>query len=157
MMYLGPGGSRKTYRSEARAKMYNTGQGNGKQYHPVLLWWPDNGQWPVGGEDDYMETDIGDPSLNVFIHHPNQGSGSAQSSVTKTLDLTQWHNYAIERSAQGIKGWIDGAQWFNFTLAETNGQVPGPMSPTIQLDSTGDPPYKEAKFDVAWLRLYAAP
>jgi hypothetical protein len=150
-------GSSVTYRDEARVRLYNTASDSGSQYHPVLIRWPNSDVWPQGGEDDYMETNIGSTGVQAFIHWPNQSSGSAQSSASKTIDITQWHNYAIERSSTGIKGFIDGVQWFSFTLAQTNGQVPGPMHPTIQLDNFGGTTHRVAKMDVAWYRMYNSP
>lgn len=146
-----------TYRDEARVRMYATGGGSGSQYHPVLIRWPDSDEWPEGGEDDYMETDIGDPGVSTFIHHPNQSSGSAQSHAEVEVDITQWHNYAIERSDTHITGYLDGKQWFQFTVEETNGQVPGPMHPTFQMDNFGGDSHFEAKFEIEWYRIYAAP
>lgn len=146
-----------TYRIEARMRVYNTDAGSGEQYHPVLIMWPDSDSWPQGGEDDYCEFDVGDREVSAFIHHPNQGSGSEQSSASKTIDPTQWHNYAFERTAARVTGWIDGVQWFSFSVAETNGPVPGPMHPTIQMDNFGGSSHREANQDVAFVRIYGRP
>ena len=149
------GGSSKTFRVEARMRLYNVGTGSGSQYHPVLIMWPDSDEWPQGGEDDYAETDIGSGQMEVFIHWPGN-DGSAQSSASKKLDITQWHNYAVERSAAAVTGWIDGEQWFRFT-----GQVlpiPGPMHATIQLDCfDSKAKMQPANQDVDWIRFYAPP
>lgn len=146
-----------TYRAEARMRVYNTDAGSGSQYHPVLIHWPDSDDWPRGGEDDWAETDVGSGRMECFIHHPNQGSGSAQHTASKQLDITQWHNYAIERTAQKVTGWIDGVQWFSFTVAETNGPPPGPMHPTVQLDNFGGSVHQPANQDLAWFRIYGRP
>lgn len=146
--YHGPGASRKTYRSKCKARM------SGARGHPVLIWWPDNDAWPVGGEDDYMETDLNSNGVGAFIHHPNQNSGGEQSSGHWNGDHTQWHIYAFERSATQVTGWVDGVKFFSFTVAETNGGPPGNMHPTIQLDQETS---SDARFEIDYLRIYAAP
>lgn len=117
--------------------------------------WPDSDEWPQGGEDDYAETDIGSGQMEVFIHWPGN-DGSAQSTASKKLDITQWHNYAVERSGSAVTGWIDGEQWFRFTGQVLN--VPGPLHPTIQLDCfDSKAKMQPANQDVDWIRIYAPP
>lgn len=146
-----------TYRVECRARMYNTGSASGAQYHPVLIMWPNSDQWPQGGEDDYSECDIGNAGVEWFIHHPNQSNGGAQSSGSWSGDITQFHNYAMERSDSGVKIYVDGVQVASYSLNELNGQVPGPMHPTIQLDNFGGSPHQPANQEVKWLRIYTRP
>lgn len=147
--------SNTVYRVEVRMRVYATGSG-GTPYHPVLIMWPNSDQWPQGGEDDYAETDIGSPTMDVFIHWPNQSSGSAQSTASVTTDITQWHNWAIERSATAVTGWLDGVQWFKFTNSSVLG-VPGPMHPTIQLDDVASGATQPANMDIDWIRIYNPP
>lgn len=138
-------------------RVYNTGTGGGgSQYHPVLIMWPDSDQWPQGGEDDYVEFDVGMAGVETFIHHPNTSSVD-QHFASKAIDPTVFHNYAIERGPARVKGWIDGVEWFNWSVAELNGQVPGPMHPTIQLDNFGGSEHRPANQDVAWIRIYGRP
>jgi hypothetical protein len=148
------GHGRRYVRVEMRARMYETNPGSGgNQYHPVLLMWPDSEQWPQGGELDWMETDIGAPGVDAFIHHPTQ-SGVVQDHYSKTIDITQWHNYAMEWTSTGIRGYIDGVMWFNDT--NSSAQPPGPMHQTIQLDNFGGSSHRPANLDVAWFRAYEA-
>lgn len=155
--YVGPNRSAKLYRDEIRARVFATGAGSGEQYHFVGIRWPDSDQWPQGGEDDFVEGDVGDAGVSHYIHHPNQGSGSAQSSGSKNLDITKWNTYSCERSSSGIKVFVNGEVVGNYSLSQTNGQVPGPMHGTLQLDNFGGSSHKEARFEIEYYRIYAPP
>lgn len=146
-----------TYRVEVRAKMEGDGSPGEKYHFVALIMWPNSDAWPSGGEDDVCEGDIGDGGVQWFIHHPNQNDGGSQSSASWQGDITQYHNYAIERSGSGVKIFVDGQQVASYTLDETNGQVPGPMHPTIQLDNFGGSPHQPADLKVKWLRIYTRP
>lgn len=148
-------GSSKVYRDEVRMQIVaDDPNGTGAHYHPVLIRWPDGDDWPRGGEDDFAECNEGDKSMGAFIHHPNQSSGSSQSSASKTLDITQWHNYACERTDKTITGWIDGVQWFKFTVDETNGPPPGKLHLCLQSDNFGGTPHRPSKMNIMWVRMY---
>jgi len=126
---------------------------SGTKGHPVLIWWPDSDKWPSGGEDDYMEMDLGG-GFGAFIHHPNQNSPGAQHHASWGGDPKQWHTIAFERSSTATTCWMDGAKVYSFSVADTNGPPPGPMHPTIQLDQTTS---ADARFEIDYLRLYASP
>ncbi len=98
------------------------------QYHPVLLLWP-QGKWPQGGEVDFAETTSASSGVSFFLHY---SSSNKQKSADKPLDLTQWHNYAVEWVDGRITGFIDGQQWFQSTDRST--LPPGQMHVAIQLD-----------------------
>jgi Glycosyl hydrolases family 16 len=120
-----------------------------KQYHPVLLLWP-QGEWPQGGEVDFAETTSASPDVNFFLHY---SSSNKQKDADKTLDLTQWHNYAVEWVDGRITGYIDGQQWFQSTDPST--LPPGQMHLAIQLDyfpEGGSP--KPTEMDVDFVRIY---
>jgi hypothetical protein len=121
------------------------------RYHPVLLLWPEAEDWPVGGEVDYAETNTAAGDVDFFLHY------SAQNRTThaaKVLDLTQWHNYAVEWTPTSIKGYIDGVQFFSDTV--TSHLPPRAMHQTIQLDwfPNGTTPTAESRMNVAWVRIY---
>lgn len=126
---------------------------SGNAYHPVLLAWPASDKWPSGGEYDFAETDIGDPGVDAFIHHPTQ-SGVVQDHYAKTLDMTVWHNYALDWTPGHVRGYIDGVLWFDDT--SPGAQAPGPMHLTIQLDDLDGTHQQAAHMDVDWARIYAA-
>ncbi|NMI01315.1 glycoside hydrolase family 16 protein [Pseudonocardia sp. K10HN5] len=139
--------SRKYGKWEMRAKF----PAGDSQYHPVLILWPSEVDWPQGGEIDFAETTSASTDVSFFLHY---GASNSQKYAKKTLDITQWHNYAVEWTPQGITGYIDGEQWFQSTDPGT--LPPGPMHATIQLDyfpDGGSP--KPTQMYVAWMRMYS--
>jgi hypothetical protein len=121
-----------------------------KQYHPVLILWPDAENWPEGGEIDFAETNSAAKDVSFFLHY---NPSNSQVSDNKDLDITQWHNYAVEWVDGRITGYIDGQKWFESTNGDT--MPPGKMHPTIQLDyfpDGGDP--KPSQMLVDFMRVY---
>jgi hypothetical protein len=119
------------------------------QYHPVLILWP-NGSWPEGGEVDFAETNSAASDVNFFLHY---SSSNQQKYAKKNLDLTQWHNYAVEWVDGRITGYIDGQKWFESTDEST--LPPDKMHATIQLDyfpDGGSP--SPTEMDVDYMRIY---
>lgn len=123
------------------------------RYHPVLLLWPDAEDWPVGGEVDYAETTAASSGVEFFLHYSAQ---NRQTSASKVVDLTQWHNYAVEWTPTGIRGYVDGVQFFSDT--DPSHLPPRAMHQTIQLDwfPSGATPTTPSSMNIAWVRLYAA-
>ncbi|HEX9226888.1 MAG TPA: family 16 glycosylhydrolase [Arthrobacter sp.] len=122
------------------------------EYHMVALLWPDSRNWPCDGEIDYAETP-GDWSVIKFFHH--YGCSNSQTSATMALDVTEFHNYALDWSPNGIVGYVDGVKWFEDN--DPAHQPPGPMHQTLQLDWFPDDSAKgAAEMRVDWVRVYAA-
>lgn len=122
----------------------------GDQYHPVLLLWPDAEDWPAGGEVDYAETAAGADSISFFLHYSAQ---NRQTQASRRIDLTAWHNYAVEWTNSCITGYVDGAQWFRD--CDRSHLPPRSMHQTIQLDyfpSGGSP--RRTEMQVDWVRIY---
>jgi hypothetical protein len=120
------------------------------KYHPVLILWPDSGDWPCGGEVDYSEG-TKDTSVVNFFHH--YSCANSQTHASKAIDATQWHNYAVEWTAKGIVGYLDGVEWFRDT--DPAHQPPGSMHQTIQLDWFPDgTATKATTMNVDWMRVY---
>lgn len=118
------------------------------QYHPVLLLWPSEVAYPAGGQVDFAETDSAAKDVSFFLHY-----GSSQRYTTRAVDITRWHTYAVEWTAQGMTGYLDGEQWFASTDRGT--LPPGAMYPTIQLDyfpDGGSP--RPTEMDIDWMRVY---
>ncbi|MBL8925104.1 MAG: glycoside hydrolase family 16 protein [Pseudonocardia sp.] len=117
-------------------------------YHPVLLLWPQDGG-SDDGEVDFAETTSAADSVSFFLHH---GSGD-QKVAEKQIDLTQWHNYAVEVTSRGVTGFLDGQKWFESTDPDTLPR--GPVHPVIQLDwfPKGDSP-EPSELQVDWMRIY---
>lgn len=144
------------YRAEIRCRVYASGGGSGSQYHPVLILWPDNDQWPAGAEYDFFETDIGDDGYGIFMHLPNH-TPYRQDHVSVTKDITNWHNYAVEwnPAAQTLKSWCDGVQVYSGSGRVA--QAPGPMHLTVQLDNFGGSSHINARMECAYVRIYNRP
>ena len=122
------------------------------EYHIVSILWPDSGNWPCDGEVDYAETN-GDWNTIKFFHH--YSCGNKLTSGYKALDVSQFHNYAVDWSANGVVGYVDGVKWFEDS--DPAHQPPGSMHQTLQLDwfpdGTANGP---GEMRVDWVRVYAA-
>lgn len=120
------------------------------EYHPVLLLWPDSENWPCDGEVDYAEGVDDTTKMNTYLHY---SCSNLQTSSSRVIDTTQWHNYAVEWTPAHIKTYIDGV--LLHTDTNTSHLPPGPMHSTIQLDwfpdaTTTNPSWME----VDWTRVY---
>jgi licheninase len=125
------------------------------EYHPVLLLWPDGGRKPENQcmEIDYSES-TGNPAIvSFFLHHDCSGG---QTVARRAVDLTQWHNYAVEWTADHVIGYLDGQVWF---IDQDPAHVPRwPAHQTIQLDWFPDgTATRRSWMEVDWWRMYAAP
>lgn len=92
------------------------------KYHPVALLWPSDPAnysarcWEI----DFVEG-LGDKTKVNFFNHYNCPS-SVQTYKSKTLDMTQWHAYALKWTNTGVVGYIDGVEWFrDSNLSHTPG------------------------------------
>ncbi|RJT78371.1 DNRLRE domain-containing protein [Arthrobacter cheniae] len=122
------------------------------EYHLVSILWPDSGNWPCDGEVDFAET-TGDWNVIKFFHH--YACSNSQTSAFKALDVSQFHNYAVDWSPKGIVGYIDGVKWFEDT--DPAHQPPGSMHQTLQLDWFPNSTANGAgEMRVDWVRVYAA-
>jgi len=121
------------------------------RYHPVLILWPDAEDFPVGGEVDYAETTTAASKIDFFLHYSSQNK---TTTASRAVDLTSWHNYAVEWTPTGIRGYIDGVQFFS-DLDPTH-LPPRSMHQTIQLDwfPSGAAPTTPSSMNVAWVRIY---
>jgi hypothetical protein len=147
-------------RWEVRARSQAVGTNNGRQYHPVLIVWPDSDKWPDDGEYDYLENSSpGEQCAGAFMHYPTS-TVQQQSAQKCGVDLTQWHNFAFEWTPQHVTGYIDGVQWFSFSETFQPHCIqcaPGPMHQTIQLDNFFGNNMQQATLDVDWARVYSIP
>lgn len=118
-----------------------------RQYHPVLILWRESGG-KENGEIDFAETTSASDDVSFFLHY-----GKEQDYAKKKIDITQWHNYAVEWVDGRVTGYIDGEKWFESTDEEK--LPPGRMHPTIQLDyfpDGGSP--KPTEMHVDYMRIY---
>lgn len=124
------------------------------RYHPVLLLWPTDVEWPGGGEIDFAETASSSGTVAFFLHH---GADNSQLYAERTLDTTQWHDYAVEWTENRVTGYVDGQKWFEST--DPNTLPPGNMQAVVQLDwfADADPatgPAAPSEMQVDHVRLY---
>jgi hypothetical protein len=101
--------------------------------HYVLLLWPDQEDWPQGGEYDFFEESGGATSNKFWLHCPTSSGGNC-ASASPNVDARQWHSIGMEWTPSGVKGYVDGNQNLNYTGAS----APRPMDLCIQLDWFGD-------------------
>lgn len=142
-------GHRRYGRWEARMRT-NT---RDPEYHPVLLLWPDSGDWPCDGEVDYGEGTSKVARMNFFLHY---SCSNAQTYASRKVDTTRWHNYAVEWTPDAIVGYLDGVEWFRDTNPAH--QPPGRMHQTVQLDWFPDgTTTTRSRMKVDWVRVYDAP
>jgi hypothetical protein len=121
------------------------------EYHPVLILWPDT-KSSTCAEIDYAESTSETALVKFFLHYACSGSGK-QTYATKTVDTTQWHNYAVEWTPTGITGYIDGAK--TFTDTNPAHQPSGTMHQTLQLDWFPDgSSLAPSQMQVDWVRVY---
>jgi hypothetical protein len=121
------------------------------EYHMVAILWPDSEDWPCDGEIDYAETTGSFSTVHFFNHY---SCSNLQTQGSMAIDVTQWHNYAVDWSPAGIKGYIDGVLWFEDN--DPTHQPPGSMHQTLQLDWFPDASADgTATMDVEWVRVYA--
>ncbi|MEJ8670310.1 glycoside hydrolase family 16 protein [Streptomyces sp. MS1.AVA.1] len=88
-------------RWEARVRSRATAPDNGRQYHPLLILWPDSNRHPEDGEYDYLENGApGEQCAEAFLHYPHPEGVPVQQEFAQRcgVDLTQWHNVAVERT-----------------------------------------------------------
>ncbi|WP_277525767.1 glycoside hydrolase family 16 protein [Arthrobacter sp. ES3-54] len=122
------------------------------KYHPVLILWPNNNTSPNCAEIDYAEGSTNTTQIKFFLHYACGGS-NFQTTAAKTIDTTQWHNYAVEWTPAGITGYIDGVK----TFSDTNrAHLPSMgMHQTLQLDWFPDgSATKPSQMQVDWVRVY---
>ena len=123
------------------------------KYHPVLILWPSNDDWPCGGEIDFSEGTSADIRRTGFYYH--YGCTNKQTQVSIPNDTSVWHTYAVQWTRYGVTGYIDGRVWFQDY--DTSHLPYGPMHLTMQLDwfPEAGKATKDTWMFVDWVRQYA--
>lgn len=149
-------------RWEARVRSQATSADNGRQYHPLLILWPDSDRWPEDGEYDYLENGApGEDCAEAFIHYPHDADAPVQQEHAEKcgVDLSQWHNIAVEWTPDHVTGFVDGEEWFSFSGGANDVrdciQCAPSMHQTIQLDNFYGDDLQTAVYEVDWARVYA--
>jgi beta-glucanase (GH16 family) len=100
----------------------------------LLLLWPVEENFPVGGEIDWMENMSDDrQETSFFLHY---GADNQQEYGSVQHDATQWSAWALEWTPEKITAFVNGKEWYSTT--ETDHFPPGAMNMTMQLDYFGD-------------------
>lgn len=123
------------------------------EYHPVLILWPDTGgNKTTEAEIDYAESTSDTGRVKFFLHYGKAGT-KTQTSASKVIDMTVYHNYAVSWTPSAVVGYIDGVEWFRDSKP---GHVPTmPMHQTLQLDWFPDgTALTLSRMDVDWTRAY---
>ncbi|MEV8378911.1 family 16 glycosylhydrolase [Kribbella sp. NPDC056861] len=150
-------------RWEARIRSNPQGANNGRQYHPLLIVWPESDRWPQDGEYDFLENGApGQACAESFMHYPHNAGIETQQIFGKETNcgaaLTEWHNVALEWTPNYVKGFIDGVQWFSYTGGANSVRRCIQCMPsghlTIQLDNFYGANMQPASYDVDWARIY---
>ncbi|NUT93725.1 MAG: family 16 glycosylhydrolase [Saccharothrix sp.] len=144
---------------EIRSRSRNTGA-TGGLYHPLHLIWPTAGNRLENGEYDWVEYSNPDAQcLTAFLHYPKSPTDKKERRDLCPVDMTQWHNFAFEWTAQGLVGYVDGVEWFrlaggaNADRGDIQAMPSGHLN--IQLDNfTGAGGLRPAVFEVDWVRVY---
>ena len=134
-----------------------------ENWKPVLLLWPLAEDWPAGGEVDFAESGAGNAAgtsgvldVGFNLHYSTDGTTDMQVSSHATIDIRQWHHYAVELTSTGLRGYIDGCLWFESATGFT--LPPRDMWLGIQTDwlLTGSGQTSlPVVMEVDWVRVYA--
>lgn len=123
------------------------------KYHPVVLLWPNGNTSPNCAEVDYAEALTETTMVKFALHYACAGPYSYQTRAARTIDVTQWHNYAVQWTSTGITGYIDGILWFSDTNPAHLPTVG--MHQTLQLDwFPNGTATKPTQMQVDWVRVY---
>lgn len=123
-------------------------------FNPVFLLWPeDDANWAQTGEIDFAEEyDPARQYVESWLHGPGNTEGGYFKS--KPIDLTQWHNFAVDWQSDRITLYIDGEPWGAYLDPKFIPQKP--MHLVIQQNynrrRAGTPLQSSVQID--WVRLY---
>ena len=121
------------------------------EYHPVVMLWPDV-KASTCPEIDFAESTKSTDLVYFFNHH---GCSGLQTWARRQIDMTEWHNYAMEWTPAGIVGYIDGVEWYRNT--DPTHQPAGSMHAAIQLDWFPDGTVTTpSAMSIDWVRVYNA-
>lgn len=130
-------------RWEVRARMPKGGG-----YDPGMFLWPAGAP---GREYDFAENmDNSRQSISAFVHIGEKKT----LQQAKKIDTTQWHNYAVEWSADHLVFYIDGNEWYR--VNDKDAAKSGKMALMLELYRwKPNGPAKLTTFDIDWARVYS--
>lgn len=124
-------------------------------YDPVFLLWPeDDEHWTSIGEIDFAEEY--DPNRQ-YIESWMHGPGNVQAGYwRKYVDLTQWHNFAVDWQPDRITCYVDGVAWL--ALTDKKNVPDKPMHLVLQQNfvprTAADVPPIRSTVDIDWVHIY---
>jgi hypothetical protein len=120
------------------------------KYHPNVLLWPHVRGTTTCPEVNFAEGTADRRFVNFFLHY---GCAPRQVHVKRALDMTEWHNYAVEWTPTHITGYIDGVAWFR--SGDRNHLPKVAMHATMQLDwMPNKAATRRTTMTVNWIRVY---
>jgi licheninase len=123
-------------------------------FNPVFLLWPAaDDDWQQTGEIDFAEEyDPARQYIESWLHGPGNTDGGYFKSWP--VDLTQWHNFAVDWQTDRITLYIDGRPWGTYLNPQFIPQKP--MHLVIQQNynrkRAGVPLQSSVQID--WVHLY---
>lgn len=123
-------------------------------YDPVFLLWPQNDDKAAVGEIDFAEEyDPGRQYIESWLHGPRDTQVAYER---KYIDLTRWHNFAVEWQAGHITCYLDGVPWVGY---DNPAFIPSqPMHLVLQQNfvprTKADVPPIRSTVDIDWVRIY---
>jgi hypothetical protein len=116
---------------------------------------------------EYSDPDTRKPG--GFLHYPHDPGIPVQQEQWKKdgIDVTEWHNWAFEWTAAGLKVWVDGVEVF----AKAGGaktvegkrrkniqDMPkGRLTHQLDMFKSNGTTMRPAKMEIAWVRFYDVP
>lgn len=134
------------------ARMRVDKQGPGEAYHAVVALIPVGVPYSDGAGDlDFAEADADSGLVNVFVHHPP----SKQTYASVSVDLAEWHTYAIEVAPDHISWFVDGR--IAMTTTQRSAITGTEWTVNIQLDAYYPSGMASSNMQVDYLRFYPLP
>ncbi|MEU0383689.1 hypothetical protein [Streptomyces chartreusis] len=99
-------------------------------------------------------TGPGESCAEAFLRYPHPQDVPVQQEHARTcgVDLSQWHNVAVEWTPDHLRGFIDGQEWFRFSgganADRDRVQCAPSMHRTIQLDNFHGDGLQSAVYDL---------
>ncbi|HET6500226.1 MAG TPA: glycoside hydrolase family 16 protein [Amycolatopsis sp.] len=125
-------------------------------YDPVFLLWPQNDDKARVGEIDFAEEyDPNRQYIESWLHGPGNTQVDYQR---KYVDLTQWHDFAVEWEPGHITCYLDGVPWVGY--ADPRFIPAKPMHLVLQQNfvphTRADVPPARSTVEIDWVRIYRA-
>jgi beta-glucanase (GH16 family) len=123
-------------------------------FTPVfLLWGADDVNYPQSGEIDFGEEyDPARQYIESWLHGPGNTEGGYFKS--KPVDLTQWHNFAVEWQPDHITIYLDGLAWGTYTDPKFIPRSPMHLVVQQNFNRKHPGPPLQSTVQVDWVRIY---